>query len=130
MTLKELTKIYNDEMINFLLQFSSNIKDFLPIPTLESIITFLNGFANGLMAMLIKNIQEDEIVVYYTPDTLVKEYLIKSSYLPESKKGNTIDPNYTLITFFKNKYSSNNERVSKFIELAISCYSYENSINN
>lgn len=130
MTLKELTKIYNDEMINFLLQFNSNIKEFLPIPTLESTITFLNGFANGLMAMLIKNVQENEIVVYYTPDTLVKEYLIKSSYLPESKKGNTIDPNYTLITFFKNKYSSNNERVSKFIELAISCYSYENSLNN
>ena len=121
----EITKEFNLEMLRFLDQMKNNIKTFINVPTLENVITFLDGYCYGLVGQLIKKANEDEYIVYKSPDMLVKEELIRQCLIPESKKENTINPNYTMIMYYKNKYSDFNQRIEEFISLAMKCYAYE-----
>jgi hypothetical protein len=125
MTTLEITKEFNLEMLRFLEQFKSNVKTFVSIPTLENVITFLDGYCYGLVGQLIKKADEEEYIVYKSPDMLVKEELIRQCLIPETKRQNTINPNYTMIMFYKNKYADINQRIEEFITLAMKCYAYE-----
>jgi predicted nucleotidyltransferase len=95
------------------------------IPTLENLIILLDGFSYGVIGQLVKEANEDEYIVYKSPDILVKEELIRDCLIPESKRSNTINPNYTMIMYFKNKYSDPNERLNNFIDMALKCYTNE-----
>ena len=121
----EITKEFNLEMMFFLEQMKNNIKTFVSISTLENVITFLDGYCHGLVGQLIKKANEEEYIVYKSPDMLVKEELVRQCLIPETKRQNTINPNYTMIMYYKNKYPDLNQRVLEFILLAIKCYAYE-----
>ena len=121
----EIIKEFNLEMLHFLEQIRNNVKAFVNIPTLENIIIFLDGYSYGLIGQLIKKANEDEYIVYKSPDMLVKEELIRQCLIPESKKNSTINFNYTMIMYFKNKYIDSNQRIEEFISLAMKCYASE-----
>ena len=125
MTNLEINKKFNLEMIYFLNQIKNNVKSFLSVPTLENLIILLDGSSYGVIGQLVKEANEDEYIVYKSPDILVKEELIRNCLIPESKRSNTINPNYTMIMYFKNKYTDPNERLNNFIDLALKCYANE-----
>lgn len=129
MTSLEITKKFNYEMIYFLQQVRSNVKTFITIPTLENLILFLDGYSHGLIGQLIKEANEEEYIMYKSPDIVVKEELIRMCLIPESKRSNTVNPNYTMVMYFKNKFPSILEQIDHFLDLAIKCYAYETSIN-
>ena len=137
MTSQNITKEYNLEVLRFLEQMKKNPKTFLNIVTLDNVLIYLDGYCNGLIGQLVKKADEEEYIFYKTPDNLVKEYLVASYLIPESKRANVINPNYTMIMYFKNKYSSIKEQVEAFLDIAYKCYTYElakdeneNKINN
>ena len=125
MTSQNITKEYNLEVLRFLEQMRKNPKTFLNIVTLDNVIIYLDGFCNGLIGQLVKKAEEDEYIFYKTPDNLVKEYLVASYLIPESKRANVINPNNTMIMYFKNKYPKILEQVDAFLDIAYKCYTYE-----
>lgn len=125
MTSKEINIIYTNDLISNLKQLKENPKAFINIVTLNNLIIYLNGFCNGLIYALVKEANEDEYIFYKSPDTLVREYLEDSYLIPKTNKINTVDPNYTMVMYFKNKYPNISSQINEFIDLAIKCYGFE-----
>lgn len=125
MTGNQVTKTFYMELLHFLHQMKHNPKMFFRIPTIENIITYLRGYSDGVIGVLIKECEEDVYVLYNSPDTLVRQHLIETCEIPETKSSSTVDYNYTMIMYFKNKYPENDKRVDAFLDLCIKCYQYE-----